>query len=92
MNLNPIALALVGLRAAALALDLQGENRSAKSLYALADATEAGKDVDAHMAAVAEKLKDRSATDEDWADVSARIEADSARLQGQSDVEYPKSG
>lgn len=80
--MNPVTLALIGLRAAALALELQGQSRSSNSLYMLADAADAGKNIDDHMAAVAEKLKDRSATDEDWADVTARIEADSARLQG----------
>lgn len=79
--MNPLTLALIGLRAAALGLELQGQQRSANSLYALADAAEAGKAVDDHMNAVAEKLKDRNATDDDWADVTARIEADSARLQ-----------
>lgn len=79
--LNPISLVLIGLRGAALGLDLQGQQRSADSLYALADAAEAGRDVDAHMAIVAAKLKDRNATDEDWKDVVERIEADSARLQ-----------
>lgn len=80
--MNALTLALIGLRAAGLALELQGQSRSANSLYALADAAEAGKAVDDHMNAVAEKLKDRSATDEDWEDVTARIESDSARLQG----------
>lgn len=64
-----------------MALELQGQERTSNALYALADAAEAGKAVDEHMKAVAEKLKDRDATDEDWADVVARIEADSDRLQ-----------
>lgn len=80
--MNPLTLALIGLRAAALGLELQGQSRSSAALYALADAAESGVAVDAHMAAVAEKLKDRHSTDEDWEDVVARIEADSARLQG----------
>lgn len=80
--MNPLTLALIGLRGVALALELQGQSKTSNSLYALADAAEAGKAVDDHMAAVADKLKDRNATDEDWADVNARIEADSARLQG----------
>jgi hypothetical protein len=79
---NPVTLVLIGLRSAALGLELQGQGKTATSLYTLSDAIEAGKNVDEHMQAVADKLKDRSATDEDWADVTARIEADSARLQG----------
>lgn len=64
-----------------MALELQGQKNAADQLFALADAAEAGKEVDAHMLMVAEKLKDRSATDEDWAGVAERIEADSRRLQ-----------
>lgn len=80
--MNPLLLTLIGLRGTALALELQGQSRAANTLYALADAAEAGKAVDDHMAAVADKLKDREATDEDWDDVLARISADSDRLQG----------
>lgn len=75
-------LAIVALRAAALALSLAGQSKAADALYTLADAYEAGAAVDAHMAAVAEKLKSRPLTEADWADVIARIEADSDRLQG----------
>jgi len=78
---NPTLLALVSLRAAALALSLAGQTRASNSLYTLADAAERGVNIDTHMAGVAEKLKNRSATDADWQDVSARIEEDSARLQ-----------
>jgi hypothetical protein len=84
-------MAIVGLRAAGLALLLSsGENNSEKarkaqkinqSLYLLADLLEAGKATDEHMAAIAEKLKNREITKEDWDDVFARIKTDSARLQ-----------
>lgn len=83
--LNPISLVLIGLRGAALGLELQGQKRSADSLYALADAAEAGKAIDEHMALVAAKLKDRNANDDDWKDVTERIEADSERLQRPAD-------
>lgn len=63
-------------------MELQGQSKTADALFALADAAESGKNVDAHMRLVADKLKDRNATDADWADVVARIEADSERLQG----------
>jgi hypothetical protein len=81
MMLNPTSLALVGLRAAALALDLQGQKNSARSLYWIADAAEAGKDVDAHMEMVGQMLRTRAVTEADWADVIQRVEADSDRLQ-----------
>lgn len=78
--MNPLTLALVGLRAAALALGLQGQSRSSAALNALADAAEAGKAIDDHLAAVAEKLKAGTVTDADWQDVLDRIAEDSARL------------
>lgn len=80
--MNAQLLAIIGMRAAALALGLAGQTRASNSLYTLADAAEAGKAVDDHMNAVAEKLKTRTVTDADWEEVAARIEADSSRLQG----------
>lgn len=79
-QISPVALALVGLRGVALTLSLTGNTKIADGLYALADAAEAGRNVDVHMAAVAEKLKARSADAADWSEVVAAIEADSARL------------
>jgi hypothetical protein len=82
--MDPKTIALVGIRAAALAMALTGQSKAANALYTLADAYEAGKNIDAHMAEVARRLKDRSPTetDSDWDDLAARINADSARLQG----------
>jgi hypothetical protein len=79
--MNPLTLALVTLRGLALSLSLAGQTRASNGLYALADAAEAGVNIDAHMSAVAEKLKSRSANTDDWADVAERIENDSERLQ-----------
>lgn len=73
---------LIGLRGTALALTLAGNSRAGNAFYALADAAEAGVNVDDHMTAVAEKLKTRNASIEDFTDVAQRIDADSARLQG----------
>lgn len=78
--MNFLTLALVGLRGAALALSLGGQQRGADSLYALADMAEAGQNVDATMQAVAEKLKQRPSNDADWEDVYQRIDADRQRL------------
>lgn len=78
--MNPILLAVVSLRSAALALLLGGNQRASDSLYAVADAVEAGRASDAHMREVAEKLKSRDLTDADWDDVLARIQTDSDRL------------
>lgn len=79
--MNGLTLAIIGLRAAGLALVLAGDKRSSDRLYTLADLVEAGKATDDHMQLVAEKLKNREITDADWDDVMARIDADSARLQ-----------
>lgn len=80
--MNPMILALVAIRSAALALAIAGDTSTSSKLYLLADAIEAGKATDEHMQAVADKLKAGEITDEDWADVLARIDADYARLQG----------
>lgn len=79
--MNPTILAVITLRAAALAATLAGRSSTASALYSLADLTESGIAVDAHMAEVAAKLKDRTLTDADWSDVANRIHADSTRLQ-----------
>ncbi len=79
--MNPMTLILVALRSAALAVGLAGQQKTSNALYTLANAAEAGRNVDAHLASVGAKLKDRSANDADWADVNARIDADFADLQ-----------
>jgi hypothetical protein len=79
--MNALVLAVVGLRAAALAVSLAGKTSISDKLFALADLVEAGKATDEHMALVTEKLRNRTIVDADWDDVMARIEADSAQLQ-----------
>lgn len=75
--MTPLDLIAIAIRGSALALELQGQPKASGSLFLLADGIEAGRNVDAHMAEVAAKLKDRDATDEDFADVEARIRAES---------------
>lgn len=79
--MDAVTLGLVGLRGVALTLSLQGQNRAADALLGLAEAIEAGADVDEHMALVADKLKSRNSNAADWNDVAKRIEDDSSRLQ-----------
>lgn len=81
--MNPMLYLLVALRAAALALGIAGEKRSSDSIYALADGIEAGRASDEHMRLVAEKLKSRNITAEDWDDVLRRIDEDAARLHSE---------
>jgi len=84
--MNPLLLALISLRAAGLAAALAGQTRSSDALYATADALEAGRATDVHMAEIAEKLKTRSITDADWDDYERRLAADQTRLHGDSTV------
>lgn len=78
--MNPVLLAIIGLRSAALAASLAGRPNQAAALYAGADLLASGKAVDEHMQVIADKLAQGSATDADWVDVRARIESDAARL------------
>lgn len=78
--MNPVLLAVVTLRAAALAASLAGRHHQAEALYAAADLVASGKAVDEHMQGVADKLAAGDVTEQDWANVKARILADSERL------------
>lgn len=78
--MNPLLIALVTIRGAALALLVAGDTKTSNALYLVADAIEAGKATDDHMRLVADKLKERDLTQVDWDDVLQRIEADHARL------------
>lgn len=78
--MNSIVIAVIALRSAALAATLSGRTSTASALYSLADLVESGQATDAHMAEVAEKLKNRELTDADWSDVANRIHVDAARL------------
>lgn len=79
--MNGVTLAIIGLRAAALALLVAGDTTSSQRMYLLADLVESGKATDAHMKTVAEKLKAGPLSDADWDDVMKRIEDDYAALQ-----------
>ncbi len=79
--MNGLLLAVVGIRAAALALLLSGNTVASQRLYTLADLIEAGKATDEHMRLVAEKLKNGGPTEEEWSELMDRIEADHAELQ-----------
>lgn len=77
--MNWLSYALIALRSSSLALSINGRAVEGNTLAALANALESGRDVDNHMAAVAEALKRGDAAD--WQGVLNAIEADSARLQ-----------
>jgi len=79
--MNNLLLAVIGIRAAALALLLAGNTAASNRMYALADLIEAGRVTDDHMRLVAEKLKAGGPSEEDWDELMARIDADHAALQ-----------
>lgn len=59
---------------------LQGNAKIESILSRIADGIESGHNVDQHLAGVAIAVK--SGAPQDWDNLHARIEADSARLQG----------
>lgn len=77
--MNGLSWGLVSLRALATLFSLQGRTRDSDGLNSLANAAEAGMNVDAHMQKVADQLK--AGTPIDWDDITSRIEAASDRLQ-----------
>lgn len=76
--MNPTILLI--LRSLGLLASLQGQRKLGESFILLADAGQAGQAIDAHMATIAAALS--AGTEPDPADIRARIEAESARLQG----------
>ena len=73
---------LLMLRGLATTLTLTGQAASARALTLLADAYESGRNVDAQLAAVAERLKSGSYTDEEIAELESAIAAQSDQIQG----------
>lgn len=78
--MDPVAVALLALRVAAGLVS----PAAAKAVDLITASWEAGHNIDAHLAAVAEALKSGGAVD--WDGLTARIEADSA------DLHSPQSG
>jgi hypothetical protein len=77
--MDPKLIAIVSLRSLSLLFGLQGQATASRSLNLLASGLESSVNVDSHLAGIAAALK--SGQSVDWDDVTARIEADSARLQ-----------
>lgn len=78
--MDKILLAVIALRASALAALLGGQTKLSEQLYRLADFVSAGVATDEHMKDVAEKLASRNAVDADFDDVLERIELRRAEL------------
>jgi hypothetical protein len=76
--MNPTILLI--LRAVGMLAGLQGKQKLGDSIALLADAGQAGQNVDAHMAMVATALE--AGVEPDPVELRSRIEAESDRLQG----------
>lgn len=74
-----ILMATTILRSVGLLASLQGQAKLAQSLGVIADAADAGQDVDDHLRTVAEALS--AGKEPDFDDIRSRIEAESGRLQ-----------
>lgn len=76
--MDAISIGILGLRFISQLLAGQGRTRDADGVTKLADAAQAGKNVDDHMKEVAAKLQ--AGEHIDWDDLELRIETASARL------------
>lgn len=83
--LSSTSIGVVSLRALGLALSLAGDDKGAAVAYGLADLVASGQATDAHMQAVADKLRAGPLTAADWDDLAARISADRAALDAAAD-------
>lgn len=81
--MNSVFLAVLTLRSLATVYLLQGNSKASDSLGLMADALEAGKNIDARMQEVADALK--AGATPNWDDLERRIRADAARLHGRND-------
>ena len=77
--MDPRLIAILSLRSAALVFASQGQTQIADDMTLLANAINAGVNVDAHMLRVAEALDSGNART--FAEVHEAIEADGERLQ-----------
>ncbi|MGI9251029.1 MAG: hypothetical protein ACR2PR_07500 [Pseudohongiellaceae bacterium] len=68
-------LAMSGLRIISSVLRLQGEVEAATTIAKTLDLYKGGKNVDAHMQAIADKLEDGGSLDS-WADINARVQSE----------------
>lgn len=82
MNPNLLVYLLVALRGSAMGLSIGGRPKTAEAFYNIADAIESGRATDEHLRTIAEKLKNRHSTEDDWVTWSAQLDKDIERLHG----------
>lgn len=73
--MDPATVALVALRGLSTLFTLQGKAEVSNTLNQILNLQAAGRNVDAHMAAIADKLEADDPLD-DWADIQAKLDAE----------------
>ena len=79
--MTPTLIALVTLRSLSAVVATQGKPEIGNALAAVIAAYEAGKNVDAHMQEIADKLRDDVPLD-DWDTLTTRIDAETQKFLG----------
>ena len=75
--MDPLTIALIALRSVGTLFTLQGRPEISSTINKALDGIQAGKNVDAYMAEIAEKLEaDQNGEAVDWDDLNARIDAE----------------
>lgn len=73
--MDPATVALVALRGLSTLFTLQGKAEVSNTLNQILNLQAAGRNVDAHMKAIADKLEAGDPLD-DWADIQAKLDAE----------------
>jgi len=75
--MDPLTIALIALRSVGTLFTLQGQPKITGAINAALDAYEAGRNVDAYMAEIADKLElAGTLSAEDWDDLTDRINSE----------------
>jgi RecB family exonuclease len=73
--MDPVLVSMLALRGLSTLFTLQGKSEIGNTINQVLDLYGAGKNVDAHMKAIAEKLEAGDDLD-DWSDIQAKLDAE----------------
>lgn len=73
--MDPLTVAVLSLRSVSTLFALQGKPEVGNTINQVLDLYAAGKNVDDHMAAIADKLEAGDSLD-DWSDIQAKLDAE----------------
>ena len=73
--MDPLTVSLLTLRSVGTLFALQGKPEISETISAVLKAYQAGKNVDGHMAAIADRLE-KGGTLDDWVEIQARINSE----------------